>query len=614
VSTLADYRAAAERERTKLTVKLADGRTGPAEIAIVRVACDRMIELINIAPGSVLVYEQIGPDKLGFAGPDRFVMDAIKKAGDTVFPHEGSPEEVVRKYQEYLDLSLEMVRWGQVRQELIVDKVRGRQYLILGANPLVSKIMFVLSRALMDWAGEQPETRAFLLLPARAGLAEVLFQRPDMVALLRMAMLLPPDVEISDVPVDRPGSIEAIELAIALIPIIGSCVAAYEAWSGQDLFGYHLSDLERGILAASVLLPVAGRLAKGGRALYTEARLVSMYGRDAAAWSRAVRAGERGVAQREALLSLGKAERELRVTRSVGAAAADEARAAIPAVVRGSTPAAVVDVAVTDLLRELAQAHSALKQLDAFALERVLAKGPNVSHLKGQLLEELVESRVVPWLSSREGSFALGIAVPVGKKLEFIPGHLIRDLSGRQITDGILCFRDGEKLVIAGVFEAKAGKHAARELSFARDSLSGLTKEEVAELRANAKDVLLEQRAAAKAAKQPFNKTLDDIMKEYAVSERGGQVRRDIERLASGSTGPTKVRVGTQEIEVVFSPTRTKFFGVIPKGVRSATIEAQLAAEKVTFEILGVDLTSSQLDDIAKKLVKPAEERAAAAL
>lgn len=611
MTNLAPYRAAVERQRSRLAVMLADGRSSPGEIAVVRVAYTTMSELLATAPGSVLAYEKAGPDAMGMSGADRWTMESIRRAGDVVFPHEGSVEEVARKYEEYLTLSLEILRWGQARQELIVDKQRGRQYLILGANPLVAKIMAVVSAALMDWFRRQPEKRAFLDAPARVGLADMLAERPDMVALLRMSAQLPLDVEISDVPVDRPASVEAIELAIGLIPVVGSCVATYEAWTGLDLFGYHLTDLERGILAASVLLPAAGRLAKGGRALYTEARLVSLYGRDAAAWSRAVRAGERGVIQREALGALEKADRELRVTRSLSGAAGKEAAAALPAVVRGGATGAVVDAAITDLLRDLAQAHPILKQLDGYALERVLAKGPNTSHLKGQLLEELVESRLVPWLAKREGGFALGVVVPAGKKLEFIPGHLIRDLSGRQITDGVLAFRDGEKLVLVGVFEAKAGPHAARELSFARDSLSGLTQSELSELRASARDVWREQAAAAKAAKQPYARTVDDVMKEFALSERGGQVRRDIERLAADTSGSTKLRVGTQEMAVEFSPTRTKFFGVIPKGVRSATIEAQLAAEKVMYEILGVDLTSSQLDDIAKKLLTPAEKMTA---
>ena len=253
---------------------------------------------------------------------------------------------------------------------------------------------------------------------------------------------------------------------------------------------------------------------------------------------------------------------------------------------------------MTDLFRDLSATHSELASLDALAIERVLAKGPNVDHLKGQLLEELVESRVVPWLRTRVGGFALGITVPAGKKLEFIPGHLIRDAAGRQITDGILAYRDGESLVIAAVFEAKAGPRAARELSFARGGVSSLTDAERAELRANAKDVWREQRQAARDAKQPFTKTVEDVEKEYALSERGGQVRRDVERLADGA----EIRVGTQTLPVRISPTRTKFFGVLPRGVRASTIERQLKDERFTYEILGVNLRSKDLNDIAAKL------------
>ena len=99
--------------------------------------------------------------------------------------------------------------------------------------------------------------------------------------------------------------------------------------------------------------------------------------------------------------------------------------------------------------------HTQLRSLDVLSLERVLAKGPNVDHLKGQLLEELVESRLVPWLRTREGGFALGVTVPAGKKLEFIPGHLIRDTAGRQISDGMLVYRNSDELVVAAVFEAE---------------------------------------------------------------------------------------------------------------------------------------------------------------
>ena len=168
-----------------------------------------------------------------------------------------------------------MLRWGQVGQELIVDKQRGRQYLILGADPLVRKIMEVISAELRAWFLAQPNTRDLIDNPARIGLVTMFAERPDLATLLRVAVTLPLDVEVSGVRVDRPAMAQAVELAIGLIPVVGSAAAAYEAWSGVDLFGYHLTDVERGILGASVLLPVAGRLVKEGRALYTEARLGS---------------------------------------------------------------------------------------------------------------------------------------------------------------------------------------------------------------------------------------------------------------------------------------------------------------------------------------------------
>jgi hypothetical protein len=615
VASIEPYRRAVAVQETQFRLAMAAGKASAFELALLRVTWQIMLKELTTAPKSVLVWDRMGPEpKFGFTGAARWAYVSQQKASEQISPQYGSPEQLSRKYEEYLDLSLQMLRWGRVKQELIVDKQAGKQYLVLGANPQVAEIMKVLSRELMLWFEAQPNTRDLIEWPARLGLATMLTERPDLSTLLRIAGTLPPDVEVSAVPVDRPAMVEAVELAIGLIPVVGSAVAAYEAWSGKDLFGYHLSDLERGILGASVLLPIAGRIVKGGRALYTEARLVSLYGRDAATWSKALSASGRGLAEREALTAVEKAERALRIEGSVTGAIARDAADSVPRLARGGgAAAATADQAIVDLLRDLHSAHPQLRGLDALSLERVLAKGPNVDHLKGQLLEELIESRLVPWLSSREGSFALGMTVPAGKKLEFIPGHLIRDVEGRQITDGMLVFREGEDLVVAAVFEAKAGKHAARELSLKRASLSGLTDAERTELRANAKDVWREQRAEARAAGKPFKKTLEQVEKEYALSELGGQVRRDVERLAEGTTGPSRIRVGTQEFTVRMSPTRTKFFGVLPSDVRAATIEAQLKEIGFSYEILGVDIKASALKDIASSLQPLAEALARAA-
>lgn len=598
------YRREVERAEARFRIALAGGRQDASMLALLRVTWNVMEEELTKAPGSVLVYERIGPDRrFGFTGAERWAADSLRKAAEVINPHYGTDEQVAHKFEEYLDLSLEMLKWGQVKQELIVDKQRGRQYLIFGASPVVGKVMHLVSSELMEWFRDQPNTRELIGLPARAGLTTMLSQRPDLVALMRAAARLPLDVEISEVPVERPAMIEAVEFAIGLIPVVGNIVAAYEAFAGVDLFGYELTDLERGILAASVLLPVAGRVVKGGRALYTEARLVSLYGRDAASWTRAVGAGGRGLVERKALDAVARAERALRVDRKITGALAKEAADAVPVLTKGtSTLVMRVEQATLDLVRELSSAHPELRSLDALAVERVLAKGPNVDHLKGQLLEELVESRIVPWLRTREGGFALGITVPAGKKLEFLPGHLIRDAAGRQISDGMLVYREGDELVIAAVFEAKAGKSAARELSFHRSSISSLTGAERAELRANAKDVWLEQRDAATAAGRPFKKKIEDVEKEYALSELGGQVRRDVERLAAGTSGLASIRVGTQTFKVRISPTKTKFFGVLPGDVRAATIEQQLKDSGFAYEILGVGMKASALKDVAAKL------------
>lgn len=601
------YRRAVTAAETAFRKALAGGKDSAFAVALARVTWEIMLHELTTAPSSVLVWERMPPQRpFGFTGADAWFIASTKKANEKIRPQYGTPEQENRKYEEYSDLGREILDWGQVRRELIVDKQRGKEYLILGADPLVAEVMWVVSIELRIWCRAQPNTREFIDQPARMGLLRMLSERPDLVALIRMAEKLPLDVEISSVPVDRPAFVEAVELAIGLVPIVGNAVAAYEAWSGEDLFGYQLSDVERGVLAASVLLPVAGRLVKGGRALYTEARLVSMYGRDAAGWSRAVGASARGSAQRQALATVEEADRLLRVERTLSGAVVKEAAGAVPRLAKGGAVklTTTVDSTVINVFRELAQAHPTLKVLDEYAIERVLAKGPNADHLKGQILEELIESRIVPWLSSRDGGFALGITVPAGKKLEFIPGHLVRDSAGRQISDGLLAYRQGEKLVIAAVFEAKAGKQAARELSLTKGGMSSLTKAERQELRANAKDVWREQREEALAAGKPFKKTLDEVEKEYALSELGGQVRRDVERLANGA----QIRVGTETFDVAISPTRTKFFGILPRDVRAATIEKQLKESGFNYEIIGVDIKSKSLAAIGEKLQPLAEK------
>lgn len=619
---LRPYQDALRDAEVELQTKLANGRASASEIAVARRAWEIMASQLRSSPDSVLAYDRLPADsRTGFSGPQRWRLEVYQRANNELFPHlasDAASDAYARKRMEYIDLGVQIVRSPDMRYRSVVDRHNGRSYLYR-ESPLVPRIMQVVATELVHWFDEYPIDREFysrgwyLRWSAQAGLGLFLEERPDIVALLRLAQTIPLDTEISEVPIERPLVVEATEIVIGLIPVVGNFVAAYEAYAGVDLFGYRLTDLERGILAASVLLPLAGRVVKSGRIIYSEARLVSMYGRDAAAWSRTIRAGGQATTSRPALRSIEEAERLIRTQRSIDRSLAQRVASDLPTVVRGTAPiSSTVDQAVTDLFRRLSSQHRILSSLDELAMQRILQKGPNVDHLKGQLLEELLESRVVPWLRDRAGSFALGIQTG-GKRLEFIPGHLIRDASGRQITDGILAYRNNGVLEIAAIFEAKAGRRAARELSLASGSISSLSSAERAELRAYAKDVLREQRAAAQEAGRPFSRTLDDIEREVALSERGGQIRRDIERLTENADGTlAQIRVGASLLPVRLSPTRTKFFGILPKDVNRSIIERELRASGFNFEIVGVDITQRNLRDAASEMVSLATTMATA--
>ena len=572
-----------------------------------------MEEQLRARPSAVLEYDRRGPDRrTGHSGAARWRYDVHLRAHNELFPHLASDEAsaaYVRKVREYQEFGLRLMRLPDLRYRSVVDPRRGRSYLYR-ENPAVRRIMRLIATELVSWYEHYPADRPFyrygwfLRFGVEAGFGIFLQERPDLVMLLRIAQTLPLDAEISDIPVDRPASVEAVELVIGLIPVVGNLVAAYEAYAGVDLFGYRLTPLERGILGASVLLPLAGRIAKGGRLLYTEARLVSLYGRDAAAWSRTIRVSQGAATHSAELRAVREAEAAIRTQRTIDRTVGQRAASALPTLVRAAGPgSSPVDQAVVDLLRDLTSRHASLRGLDEYALQRILDKGPNVNHLKGQLLEEILEARVVPWLRDRVGSFALGVETG-GRQLEFIPGHIIRDANGRQITDGILATRNQGVLEIAAVFEAKAGRHAARELSRARGGRSSLTEVQRAELRAYARDVWREQRAAAQEAGQPFDATIEQIEREVALSEVGGQVRRDIERLAQNAGGPlTEIRVGTELLPVRISPTNTKFFGVLPRDVNRSLIERELEASGFSFEIIGVDIGQRDLRTIASEMV-----------
>jgi hypothetical protein len=379
-------------------------------------------------PASVLFYERLGPEpKFGLRGPARWTIEMQNRAAvelDPAITADPDGSKWVQKQTDYVGFALKLVNDRGVRTQYTEDKARGVGYLIQ-ENLEFPKIMQIIAKELTAWAQMQVVDKAFLAMSVQEGYATFLNERKDIVALLRMAQLLPLDVEHTAV--DIPTEVEVAEFAIAMIPYVGNVVASYEAYTGQNLFGYHLTDVERAVLAATVLLPIVGRFVKGGRALYTEARLVKLYGRDAAGWSKVVGSGAKIAEDGSKLATLQKAEEAIEKSQQIDKALADEVAKALDVVKSpgGGGVSKAVNQKVADALTGLTTRSSVYASLDQFAVERILLKGPNLNHLKGQLLEELLESRIVPWLKQRWGGLALALDVPAGKELEFIPGYII---------------------------------------------------------------------------------------------------------------------------------------------------------------------------------------------
>lgn len=608
---LQPYQRALDRAEADLRAKLGNGRATARDVAIARRTAEIMAATLRESPGSVLAHERfVVPQYRTLSPPERWYYHTQDTATQELFPHEINEiaqRTYLSKLSEYHQFAWELISSVDMRQRWTVDRQTGRGYLYQ-ENQLVPRIMQVIGGELYRWFSEYPVDREFykrqyyLTWPARTGYALFLEERPDICALLRIAQTLPFEPEISQVRVDRPVVVEAVELAIGLAPVLSSIVAAYEAYAGIDLFGYHLTDLERGILAASVLLPIAGRVVKGGRAIYSEARMVALYGRDAATWSRILRAGGQATASSRSLRVIEEAEAAIRAQGNLDRTLAQRAATELPNIVRGSAPfSSTVDQVITDLFRQISSSHSILRSLDEQALQRVLEKGPNVDHLKGQLLEEMIEARVVPWLRDRAGSSALGVQT-ASKQLEFIPGNLIRDRDGLQVTDGILAFRDKGVLNIAAVFESKAGARGVRELSLGSGGISSLSTEGRASLRAFAKDAWRDLREEAQAAGRPFNTTLAEVELAWAQARREGQISRDVETLVELG----EIRVGADWVHVRMSPTRTKFFGVVPKDVSRTTIDRvvrEVSSVGYNIEFIGADITQRDLSSIAEQLV-----------
>lgn len=256
------------------------------------------------------------------------------------------------------------------------------------------------------------------------------------------------------------------------------------------------------------------------------------------------------------------------------------------------------------------------------SIARIFAKAPNEHHMKGQLLEELLEIEIKKGLPP----------VPAGgapPAREFIAGHRIK-FGGRQFSDGIIIERRDGVLFITDIFEAKAGPDAVKGLGAAKapSNVNALRTEEAWIKAIGEPDYLeLRREALTSLAEKPNSKLkgqkleeiwgnhqdeVFDYMRKEMPHSDAGQVRRDIERI-SPSEGKEFdwLEIDGVPTKVVASPTKTKVSGVTAKGTAvDPGVAKSMTDEGLNFVEKPLSIPQKDIDDLASRMGTVASEAA----
>ena len=267
-------------------------------------------------------------------------------------------------HDDYMGLAIQKLNSWNDPPSRAEDRTTGIVYLYRPNQALMKKLMPIVADELMRWFNRHPITQDFLHWPAKKGFFAFLVDRPDIAAMLRLIDKQPPDVTAYEDPSiitvkTQTAAQTLVETAISFVPLVGDVVAAYEAFSAKDLFGNKLNSLDRGILGAAIFLPMMGMVVKDGRAVYSETRLVKLYGRTADEWSHAIDAV--GRIEAKDLKVLAEAEEAMRLRKSLEPALARRAAAALPGLAK---PAGLLQSSVDKVVSEaFATLRSALPDL-----------------------------------------------------------------------------------------------------------------------------------------------------------------------------------------------------------------------------------------------------------
>jgi len=268
------------------------------------------------------------------------------------------------------------------------------------------------------------------------------------------------------------------------------------------------------------------------------------------------------------------------------------------------------DVVGTELIEKLGKIG-----IEPEGIRRILAKGPDLGNVKGRLWDEIFAAEAKKMVTTKAGKEALAgakLAPEIAEKVEFIPGSSIKDMLGDELTDGILGWREGNKLHVLNIYEAKSGARAATQLRILEERMSRIPAKDLAEIRKLAEETFGELEVMASKAGKELKITEAELEKEllkYRVQKQiGGQVRETIERLdvsvgvKSDLNIPTQIKVNGEIVEVVGVSGSSRVTGVVPADVKTTGIRKALAKEGLNFAVLPMSMKAAEVENLAKQI------------
>ena len=515
------YHQTLEAGKISFEKYLGSGNIDVKKAALARRIIQIMDYQLSNNPKSVFLYDSKG-------GPRAWFNDVANLARSQVFPDVYNRNIHSKKISEYKALSERLIGDRDSRKKYFVSPT-GNPYVfseislfryypptfldvipvavtekgaVYSENFIYEQVVKNASDELMTWANKQEGNRWFYTTTAEVGIRVMLEDYPEIPVQMRITQRLPQDSEEED---DGTVGIAvmqaAIEIGVSFIPYVGNAVALYEFGFGVDLFGRKLSNVERALIGSSVLLAVPGAVRAGSKIMSKfgakAAEGVKTYEKIVAAeaiLTKETRLAEElesavKVVKSEKIVSSAKEVREIQQLITQGT----DAMPVIFDVIRKTavTPK-VIPLRVIDFFNGLSRRYSIIRNVDFYRLydliheaEKILDLPSRITFIKGNLLEMFVDSKIVPWISIREGIAALGHGpkltnilgkasaarrineIAKAERLLYYPARSSNiTVGGKQVTDGIIGFINKQGLFeIVGIIESKTGVAGLRELT-----------------------------------------------------------------------------------------------------------------------------------------------------